>query len=315
MPVHANDSFENPTLAVARQILDVGMEVNCYVLKCKTTGDGAIIDAGGGARQILDLVDRMGIRVNHILLTHGHGDHVGALREVEEATGGRVCCCERDFSLLGGLKQLVAETVNEGWETEVGALRIEAVSLPGHTSGGIGYGTEGVFFSGDALFAGSLGGAQGSAYTGQIEAVRNKVLSREENIWIFPGHGPITTVEEERAHNLFYDSKLAEQRLSENLSVEDEDMQLRNFFTTGKLSWNPRFHNPHLDKWLHRIKIPTMIIWGDSDKIFPPAYGEAYKTAIPGSQLLIIPNCGHVPHQEKLAEFLAGIDTFTNGAK
>ena len=120
---------------------------------------------------------------------------------------------------------------------------------------------------------------------------------------------------EERAYNLFYDSKLAEQRLSENLSVEDEDMQLRNFFTTGKLSWNPRFHNPHLDKWLHRIKIPTMIIWGDSDKIFPPAYGEAYKTAIPGSQLLIIPDCGHVPHQEKLAEFLAGIDTFTNGAK
>ena len=120
---------------------------------------------------------------------------------------------------------------------------------------------------------------------------------------------------EERAHNLFYDSKLAEQRLSENLSLEEEDMQLRNFFTTGKLSWNRRFHNPHLDKWLHRIKIPTMIIWGDSDKIFPPAYGEAYKNAIPGSQLLVIPNCGHVPHQEKLAEFLAGIDTITKGAK
>ncbi len=204
VPVHANDSFENSTLAVARQILDVGMEVNCYVLKCKTTGDGAIIDAGGGARQILDLVERMEMRVSHILLTHGHGDHVGALGEVAEVTGGRVCCCERDFSLLGGLKQLVAETVDEGWETEVGALKIDAVSLPGHTSGGIGYGTEGIFFSGDALFAGSLGGARGSAYTGQIEAVRGKVLSRDENIWIFPGHGPITTVEEERAHNPFF---------------------------------------------------------------------------------------------------------------
>ena len=204
VPVHSNASFERAALAVDRTILNVGMEVNCYGLKCKRTGEGALIDAGGQARRILDMVDRMQVRVTHILLTHGHGDHVGALREMKEATGGRVCCCERDFSLLGGLEPLVDEVVEEGWETEVGALKIEAVSLPGHTSGGIGYGTDGVFFSGDALFAGSLGGARGAAYTGQIEAVRRKVLCRDEKVWIFPGHGPITTVEEERAHNPFF---------------------------------------------------------------------------------------------------------------
>lgn len=120
--------------------------------------------------------------------------------------------------------------------------------------------------------------------------------------------------EEERTRNIFFDQSLADQRLGVNLSEEEKDIQLKNFFTTGKLSWNPRFHNPDLDKWLHRIKVPTMILWGDSDKIFPPAYGEAYKAAIPGSELRIIPECGHLPHQEKLSDFLAGINAITDGA-
>ncbi len=120
--------------------------------------------------------------------------------------------------------------------------------------------------------------------------------------------------EEERARNAFYDQSIAEQRLAVKLSEEEKDLQLQNFFTTSKLSWSPRFHNPDLEKWLHRIKVPTMIMWGDSDKIFPPAYGEAYQAAIPGSELRIIPQCGHLPHQEKLSEFLACIDTITNGA-
>lgn len=120
--------------------------------------------------------------------------------------------------------------------------------------------------------------------------------------------------EEERARNTFFDQALAEQRLGTNQSEEEKDIALQNFFTTGKLSWNPRFHNPDLIKWLHRIKLPTMILWGDSDKIFPPAYGEAYQAAIAGSELRIIPECGHLPHQEKLSEFLDGVYAITKGA-
>ena len=96
--------------------------------------------------------------------------------------------------------------------------------------------------------------------------------------------------------------------------IDEKDVQLKNHFATAKMAWSPRFHSADLHKWLHRITVPTMIIWGDSDKIFPPAYGDAYHAAIPGSVLRIVPECGHLPHQEKLTEFLAGIDAITNGA-
>jgi glyoxylase-like metal-dependent hydrolase (beta-lactamase superfamily II) len=98
----------------------------------------------------------------------------------------------------------VTDQVRDGWEAEIGSTKVEAVGLPGHTPGSTGYCGDGVIFTGDAMFAGSLGGAQGANYESQKEAVRGKVLSRNGSTRIFPGHGPITTVEEERAHNPFF---------------------------------------------------------------------------------------------------------------
>ena len=204
VPERGNASHDNARLSVERTILDVGMEVNAYALKCKASGEGAIVDAGGQAGRILAQVERMNLNVTHVLLTHGHGDHVGALAEIAEATAARVTCCERDFVLLGSLKEFVTDLVDDGWRTNVGRIGIDAVSLPGHTAGGIGYGADGIFFSGDALFAGSMGGAPGPAYAGQIAAVTEKVLSRDGNTRVFPGHGPITSVAEELAHNPFF---------------------------------------------------------------------------------------------------------------
>jgi pimeloyl-ACP methyl ester carboxylesterase len=119
---------------------------------------------------------------------------------------------------------------------------------------------------------------------------------------------------EEAARKMFFNQEMAEARIAAaaDLTEEQKDVQLKNYFTTGKLSWNPRFHNPDLIKWLHRVKVPTMLIWGESDNIFPPVYGEAYKEAITGSELRIIPECGHLPHQEKLDDFLAGVAANTS---
>ena len=206
VPARGNASHDDARLSVERTILEVGMEVNAYALKCKASGEGAIVDAGGQAGRILAQVERMNLKVTHVLLTHGHGDHVGALAEIAEATAARVYCCERDFGLLGSLKEFVTDLVDDGWRTNVGRIGIDAVSLPGHTAGGIGYGADGIFFSGDALFAGSMGGAPGPAYAGQIAAVTEKLLSRDGNTRVFPGHGPITSVSEELAHNPFFTS-------------------------------------------------------------------------------------------------------------
>ncbi len=120
--------------------------------------------------------------------------------------------------------------------------------------------------------------------------------------------------DDERVYNTFYDRNLAEARLAANPSEEDADIALKNHFSTAKMAWHPRFYNPELQKWLHRIKVPTLMLWGDHDMIFPPAYGEAMQKLIPGSELTIIPECGHLPQQEKLDEFIAGVTAHTTGA-
>lgn len=204
MPAHPNDGFEDDVLKVERLILDAGMQVNCYVFTCGQTGAGAVVDPGGEPDRILALIAHMGVRITHILLTHGHGDHVGGLAAVARATGAAVCGCPRDFGLMGDRRDLVAVQVDEGWKAQIGKVTVDAVGLAGHTPGGIGYACGPVFFSGDALFAGSLGGARGAAYAGQVEAVRRKVLSLPEETWIFPGHGPVTSVGQERAHNPYF---------------------------------------------------------------------------------------------------------------
>lgn len=120
--------------------------------------------------------------------------------------------------------------------------------------------------------------------------------------------------DDERVYNTYFDRKLAEARLNTEMSSEDMDIALKNHFSTAKMAWHPRFYNHELQKWLHRIKVPTMILWGDSDKIFPPQYGEEMQKMIPGSTLKIISECGHLPHQEKLDEFIAGVTAHTTGA-
>jgi pimeloyl-ACP methyl ester carboxylesterase len=118
----------------------------------------------------------------------------------------------------------------------------------------------------------------------------------------------------ELIRNLYYDAKLAESVLSLPVSEKEQDTFLRNRLTVAKLAWQPRLYNPHLAKWLHRVTRPTLIVWGDSDKVIPPAYGSAFRDLIPGSRLEIFPRCGHLPHVEKASEFIALATRFFEGA-
>ena len=96
---------------------------------------------------------------------------------------------------------------------------------------------------------------------------------------------------------------------------ELEDVVLKNRTTTAKLVWQPRGYDPHLHKWLHRIGIPTLLVWGANDKVLPPAYAHAYQRLIPGSKVVIIPDCGHVPQAEQPQAFIAALEGFLDSKR
>ncbi len=120
---------------------------------------------------------------------------------------------------------------------------------------------------------------------------------------------------ERMTRNLFADPGLAELALQEPIGEEEQDLLLKNALATARLGWQPRLHNPHLAKWLHRIDVPTLILWGDADRVIPPAYGPAFQALIPGARLEIIPQCGHLPHLEQKERLLAAVVGFIAGAR
>ncbi|MGH6672491.1 MAG: alpha/beta fold hydrolase [Xanthobacteraceae bacterium] len=120
--------------------------------------------------------------------------------------------------------------------------------------------------------------------------------------------------DEERLRAFFHDPNKAKAMIERVLSPDMEDVALKNRATVAKLSWQPRSHDPHLHKWLHRIDVPTLLVWGDTDRLFPKEHALAYQAAIPDAKLVIIPKCGHVPQIEQPDAFVAALEGFV-GAK
>jgi pimeloyl-ACP methyl ester carboxylesterase len=89
----------------------------------------------------------------------------------------------------------------------------------------------------------------------------------------------------------------------------------KNALMTARLAWTPRFYDPQLAKWLHRLRIPTLVVWGAGDEIFPVAHADAFAAMIPGAQKTIIPDAGHLPHVEQPAAFAAAVTAFIDGGR
>ncbi len=104
---------------------------------------------------------------------------------------------------------------------------------------------------------------------------------------------------EDRVRNLVADPALAEKILTLPQTPLQQDVALRNHFTTAKLAWEPRFFDPGLEKWLHRIRIPTHVVWGDADRLFPLEYGRKLHALLPNASFSVIANCGHLPQVER----------------
>jgi pimeloyl-ACP methyl ester carboxylesterase len=106
---------------------------------------------------------------------------------------------------------------------------------------------------------------------------------------------------EENARNVFHDQRFAEQmiRQMQEASPEDVERTLANRYMAARLGWEPRWFNPDLERWLHRIKLPTLALWGENDKVIPSAYAALRRERVPGIRIEIAPECGHLLPIEK----------------
>ena len=116
--------------------------------------------------------------------------------------------------------------------------------------------------------------------------------------------------QEESARNLFHDQSFAERMLAHTPTDEEAGLAMRSRFMAAQLGWDPRWYNPALEHWLHRISVPTLLVYGDKDGLVPPAFGEAYRAAIPGSRFVLLKDAGHAPFDEQRDDFLQTLRNF-----
>jgi len=176
---------------------------NTWVAAAAEGSEAVLVDAGGPAAPVLDLVRRLRLRVTHILLTHHHGDHVAERAALRAATGARVLAHPLEAARLGG----VDREVRDGEMVSAGSLRLQALHIPGHTDGQTAWVLdEAVCFTGDTLFRGSIGSTTAPGHTDFADLKRSlveRLLSLPDAVRVAPGHSEPTSIGEERSANPF----------------------------------------------------------------------------------------------------------------
>jgi glyoxylase-like metal-dependent hydrolase (beta-lactamase superfamily II) len=177
-----------------------GMGVNAYLVWDPATRAAAAFDTGADCSEMVRIAKREKLNLKLILLTHAHSDHVADLPRLREETGAQVFAPARE-SVPG------AESIDEGKRFRLGNLEIDTRLTWGHSPGGMTYVVTGlarpIAIVGDSLFAGSMGGGNAS-YDDALRNNLEKVLTLPDETIICPGHGPMTTVGEEKEHNPFF---------------------------------------------------------------------------------------------------------------
>ncbi|MBI4188225.1 MAG: MBL fold metallo-hydrolase [Chloroflexi bacterium] len=199
--------------------LEVGAyAANCYIIGDESSKEGLIIDPGAEANQISRKVKDLGLKIKYIVLTHGHMDHVGALKEMKETTHARVAIHADDAASLQARNPFTTALghspqtppspdwlISDGDKLDIGSLHFVVLHTPGHTQGGICLFGAGVVFTGDTLFNFSIGRTDlsGGSYEQIIESIRTKLMVLPDDTVVYPGHGPESTISTERRLNPF----------------------------------------------------------------------------------------------------------------
>jgi hydroxyacylglutathione hydrolase len=203
------------------EILPVGpLQCNCSVIGDETTREAMVIDPGDDIEDVLDLIEKHSLKVKQIVITHAHIDHVGGAMKLRAATGAPILLNQNDHALLKMLdvqaawigmknpgKVEIDHSVGQADTVRAGSLTANVIHTPGHTEGSVClyFPTENKLIAGDTLFAGSIGRTDlpGGSMEKIINSLQEKVMALPDDTLVVPGHGPLTTIGEERESNPF----------------------------------------------------------------------------------------------------------------
>jgi glyoxylase-like metal-dependent hydrolase (beta-lactamase superfamily II) len=188
----------------------VGMLMtNCYLVGQVETKEAIIVDPGTDreteVKKILREIESNGFKIKCIVNTHGHPDHTGGNKFFKEATGAPILIHEYDASMLRG--PFADQTLRDGDSVQVGAVLLRVLHTPGHSQGSISLIGRDFVFTGDTLFAGSIGRYDlpgGSIH--EIKESLKKLMILPDHMKVYPGHGPTSTIGEEKRNNPFLQS-------------------------------------------------------------------------------------------------------------
>jgi hydroxyacylglutathione hydrolase len=190
---------------------------NCYIVRADAGApEAAVVDASGDVTELRLILARLGARCSAILVTHGHWDHLVGVAELAEGTGAPVYMADGERALLEdprrftppeiSLRPYTPDTLLRGGETiAVAGIEFDVLSVPGHSPAHLAYHADGSLFSGDVLFAGSVGRTDlpGADWETLLASIRSLIDSYPPETVVYPGHGPATTLGDEVAHNPF----------------------------------------------------------------------------------------------------------------
>lgn len=190
------------------------MQVNCYILGCSSRSEAIVIDPGDEPERIKDRLKKSGLKINCIINTHGHADHIGADAAfdvpvyIHRLDAPLLKDPQLNLSAMLGLKLDIPAPVRlleDGQKLKLGDIRLEVIHTPGHTPGGICLNAGEFIFTGDTLFAQGIGRTD-LPYASEkdlLDSIRSRLFSLAEGVIIYPGHGPSSTIGREKRSNPF----------------------------------------------------------------------------------------------------------------
>jgi len=191
---------------------------NCFIVGCEKTREAAVIDPGDESDKILLTLAGLKLKVKYIINTHGHFDHVGGNKKMKDATGADILIHSLDAPMLDYISQSASAwgmnvenspppdlMLKDGDEVKFGDITLKVIHTPGHSPGGISLYSDGVVFVGDTLFDGSIGRTDfpGGDFETLISSIRKKLFVLGDDVRVFTGHGPETTIGAEKKYNPF----------------------------------------------------------------------------------------------------------------